>query len=129
LRWYEIDSRYPKENKSEAEENEKGKEKGKGKGKGRKASKEVAADSTPKRRTPSTQISEADAALYAAAFEDYAQELREKFRERYSPAIPEQSPSFAVPSMTYAAALNPAQPSSAIRRRPNFGSLPQDEEE
>jgi hypothetical protein len=84
----------------------KGKGKVKGKGKGRDDSKEVATDYTPK-MTPM--------ALATAT------------ASRNSTSTPSPSSSFVASNRTYADVLSPGRPSSAIRRRPNFGSLPQDE--
>jgi hypothetical protein len=128
--YHEIDKKYPKENTSEGEGNKKEKKQRQGRGRRRRRedSKEVAADSTPK-MTPSEPTPwipwrpMTRRELYLSLKAD-----REE-ASRHSPAITEQSPSSAVPSMTYTGALNPAPPSSATRRRPNFGSLPPDEEE
>jgi len=84
----------------------KGKGKVKGKGKGRDGSKEVATDYTPK-MTPM--------ALATAT------------ASRNSTSTPSPSSSFVASNRTYADVLSPGRPSSAIRRRPNLGSLPQDE--
>jgi hypothetical protein len=93
-----IESKYQKENKSEGE--------GMGKGKGRDDSKEVATDSTPK-MTPRA--------------------LARSTALRNSWSTPSSSSSFVASNRTYADVLSPGRPSSATRRRPNFGSLPQDE--
>jgi hypothetical protein len=75
------------------------------KGKGRDDSKEGPTNSTPK-MTPSTPT-------------------RSTVPRNSSPT-PRPSPSFVASTRTYADVLSPRRPSSAIRRRPNFGSLPQD---
>jgi hypothetical protein len=114
----EVDRKYEKEDKSEVE----------GKGKGRDDSKEVATDSTPEmtpstpKMTPSTPKT-TPTTLWTPRAEASARETASRFSE----STPEQSPSFVAPNRTYADALSPRRPSSAIRRRPNFGSLPQDE--
>jgi hypothetical protein len=132
----EIDNKYPKENPKESPKEGEGKKngnkerQGKGRRRRREDRKEVSADSTPK-MTPSEPTP-------FIPWRPYTQkELRRMWKEdraqeeasRHSPAIPEQSPSFTVPSITNAGALNQAPPSSDTRRRPKFGSLPQDEEE
>jgi hypothetical protein len=95
-----VESKYQKKNKSEGEGE------GMGKGKGRDDSKEVATDSTPK-MTPRA--------------------LARSTALRNSWSTPGPSSSFVASNRTYADVLSPGRPSSATQRRPNFGSLPQDE--